>query len=279
MKKSIVALLAASAVVALTGAGASAVGDFTLNAKNNVVAGSNLSVAVHNAKAGCDINVKLKDQTEQTDNIPGGTDWWDYSYTDNTVRTGNVKLGTKTAGSTTLKAPAQAGYYYLVGIVKLTKLSCVPVAGTTVDQYITVGTPVYVNNVNGIYADNDYYDYNHEAVKLNLDNFDLQTYNYELAGQVRTDNSADKPKPGVSVELWMTNIDGSRWVKVKTAKTNAFGEFKFSGVLDADAHYDNDYQIRITRDASFYSDASSMGTWSGNFNHYQQHNDLNDNGI
>lgn len=264
MKKSIVALLAASAVVALTGAGASAVGDFTLKTKNNVVAGSNLTISASHAKAGCDINVKVKDQTNEAYNTPysGGSDEDNYGYTDNTVALGNIKLGTKTSGSTVVKAPAKAGYYELTGIVKLTKLSCVPVAGTTVTQNFNVGTKVYVDDVYGQH--------------LSLENFGLQTYNYELNGQVRTDDSANKLKGGVGVELWVTNTDESRWVKIKTTKTNIVGEFKFAGVYDADAHYDYDFQIRIVRDAKFYNED---WVWSDDFNGVQEHNDLNDNGI
>ena len=250
MKKSIVALLAASAVVALTGAGASAVGDFTLKGKAENVAGSTMTVRVANAKAGCDINLKVKDQTNEALNTPypGGSDEDNYEYTDNTVALGNVKLGAKTSGSTGIKLPSKAGYYELVGIVKLTKLSCVPVAGTTVNQWFKIGTPIYVDDVYG--------------QKVQVIDRQLATYNYNLNGQVRTDDGANKLKGGVGVELWMTNTDESRWVKVKSTKTNIVGEFKFSGVFDADEHYDNDFQIRITRDAKFYNED---WVWSDDF--------------
>ena len=253
MKKSIVALLAASAVVALTGAGASAVGDFTLKAKNEVVAGSNVTVSASHAKAGCDINVKVKDQTPEQNNTPEDTDWDNWDYTNNTVALGNIKLGTKTAGSTTIKAPAKAGYYELTGIVKLTKLSCVPVAGTTVTQNFNVGTPVYVDEV--------------EGRQVEVESLVLGTYNYQLAGQVRTANNANKLKAGVGVELWVTNIDESRWVKIKTTKTNVVGEFKFEGVYDYDAHYDYDFQIRIVRDAKFFGGYAGgpVVTWTDDF--------------
>lgn len=240
MKKSIVALLAASAVVALTGAGASAVGDFTLKGKLENVAGSTMTVRVANAKAGCDINVKVKDQTEEAYNTSNDddTDWYNFGYTDNTVALGNVKLGAKTSGSTAIKLPGKAGYYELLGIVKLTKLSCVPVAGTTVSQWFKIGVPTYVAG--------------YEGDKVQTIDRQLGTYTYQLSGQVRTGDSNDKLKGGVGVELWFVNADNSRWVKAKTTKTNIFGEFKFEGVYDTDAHYNHSFQIRTVRDAKFY---------------------------
>jgi len=254
MKKSIVALLAASAVVALTGAGASAVGDFTLKAKNDVVAGSSMTIGVSHAKAGCDVNLKVKDQTNEALNTPysDGTDWWNYDYTDNTVATGNVKLGTKTSGSTSIKAPAKAGTYELTGIVKLTKLSCVPVAGTTVYQYFNVGQAVYIDEV--------------EGRRVSAADRVLGTYNYELNGSIRTWTNGNL-KAGVGVELWVTNIDESRWVRIKTTKTNAFGEFKFAGVYNKNAHYDYDFQVRVVRDAKYFEpyDWEGYGVYSSDF--------------
>lgn len=249
MKKNIIALVAAASVVALSGVGASA-WDHNLNltgGTGNYAAGQNINLQLTGSKIGCTVETKLHDETDIMDNedVTG----WSTKNIWSTKQRVLSSFPTKDWTNLTLKAPALAGYYEIDSTLRQnTTPGCKDLGSGTSDyKDIRVGDEVYFDTVNWDAGDevhaglNDYY--------------------------VRWDGSVMKSRnnttaAGVVVELWVSDISGDRLYKAASATTNALGEFKINYTFDEDAHYYDDFQLRVQRTAKYFNDVNDDDYYS-----------------
>jgi hypothetical protein len=241
MNKYTIATLVGVASVALTATTALAWShDLTIRAPYTHTAGTATATIV-GAKPSCDVQSKLFDKTATADNTAVT------SPDDNAESIRVANAITKFVGVETARVaftPSLAGFYQIDSAIVNVGSNCKHLGGgTTATKAIVVGDNVRI----------DTFDWDESAeVHDGRNDYDVQ-----FVGDVRTNATSDRLRAGVTVQLWVPNLAGTKMVLVEGDVTNARGEFEINYRWDADLHGTEDFQLRVARTAKFFQDYSS----------------------
>ena len=241
MNKYTIATLVGVASVALTATTALAWShDLSIRAPYTHTSGTATATIV-GAKPSCDVQSKLFDETATADNT---------AVADSDYNTGSTRIAnaiTKFVGVETARVaftPSLAGFYQIDSAIVNVGSNCKHLGGgTTATKAIVVGDNVRI----------DTFDWNESAeVHAGKNDYDVQ-----FVGDVRTNADSDRLRAGVTVQLWVPNLAGTKMVLADTDTTNARGEFEMNYRWDADLHGTGDFQLRVARTAKFFQDYSN----------------------
>lgn len=241
MNKYTTATLVGIASVALTATTALAWShDLTIRAPYTHTAGTATATIV-GAKPNCDVQSKLFDETATADNT---------AVADSDYNTGSTRVAnaiTKFPGVETAKvsfAPALAGFYQMDSVIVNVGSKCKSLSGgTSASKDILVGDNVRIDTFNW-----------NESAEVHDGQND---YDVQFVGDVRTNAESNRLRSGVTVQLWVPNLAGTKMVLVDSDVTNSRGEFEINYRWDADRHGTGDFQLRVARTAKFFQDYST----------------------
>jgi len=241
MNKYTIATLVGVASVALTATTALAWShDLSIRAPYTHAAGAATATIV-GAKPNCDVQSKLFDETATADNEAVA------APDDKAVKTRVANAITNFPGVETARVsftPSLAGFYQIESAIVEVGANCKKLGGgTTATKDILVGDNVYI--------DTFAWD---ESAEVHAGQND---YDVEFVGDVRTNATSDRLRAGVTVQLWVPNLAGTKMVLVDSDTTDADGEFEIEYRWDADRHGTEDFQLRVARTAKFFQDYSS----------------------
>jgi len=241
MNKYTIATLVGVASVALTATTALAWSqDLTIRAPYKHADGTATATIV-GAKPNCDVQSKLFDETATANNTAVA----DSDYNTKWTRVANAT--TEFPGVETAKVsftPGLAGFYQIDSVIANIGSTCKHLGeGTAASKDILVGDNVRI----------DTFDSNESAeVHAGRNDYDVQ-----FVGDVRTNANSNRLRAGVTVQLWVPNISGTKMVLVDSDVTNSRGEFEINYRWDADRHGTGDFQLRVARTAKFFQDYSN----------------------